>query len=97
MLLEGSHAAATHGAVAIEAGNEAVLTEPQRKLGEYVISDTDTYCIGEENGAPKKWYQPGSDGLAVAEELFPDSPRWLTADFRMGDVLLFSVYPLPAE
>jgi hypothetical protein len=75
MVLEGSHRRADH-------------------LGEYWEFDVDTYCVNSEKEQESRkwsWANTGGsftkDAIGVREQI---GGRWLSHEFRMGDVLIFS-------
>jgi len=81
------------GDIPVEQGGLIILENSHRKgeqLRAYLASDVDTYCENDPAGAAKKPFDGslGEDAGRVREHL---GGRWLTADFRMGDVLIFGM------
>ena len=66
--------------------------------------DVDVYCTNapdaeEIESGQKRWHDPGighyaEDAIAVGQEL---NSRWLTADYQLGDLLIFSMYTMHAS
>jgi ectoine hydroxylase-related dioxygenase (phytanoyl-CoA dioxygenase family) len=94
--------------VPMEKGGLMIL-EGSHRLDEvkntYGTLDVDTYCENKQEAkaiesGEKKWEDRvnggkfADDALAVREQL---GGRWLTADFRAGDVLLFGMYLMHAS
>lgn len=82
-----------------------IVLERSHRLDEIVSSygqrDVDTYCEDDPNAeeyrTTGKWPWNGqiSDDPVALREQF--GLRWLTTDFRMGDVLFFTMYTLHAS
>jgi hypothetical protein len=94
--------------VPMEKGGLMIL-EGSHRLEEvkstYGVLDVDTYCENKQEAkaiesGEKQWEDRvnggkfADDALAVREQL---GGRWLTADFRAGDVLLFGMYLMHAS
>ncbi len=70
----------------------------------YGQMDVDEYCTNEPDAAEtevdqKRWQGSGfgtysSDAVALREEL---NSRWLTTDYQLGDLLVFSMYTMHAS
>lgn len=70
----------------------------------YGQSDVDAYCTNEPDGAEVdsgqiRWQGSGmgsysSDAVALREQL---NGRWLTTDYELGDLLVFSMYTMHAS
>jgi len=82
-----------------------IVLEQSHKLDEirntYGQRDVDTYCEDDPNAeeyqATGKWAWNGQlsdDPVGLRERL---GKRWLTADYRAGDVLIFTIYTLHAS
>lgn len=82
-----------------------IILENSHKLDEirntYGQRDVDTYCEDDPNAeeyrTTGKWAWNGQlsdDPVALREQL---GKRWLTADFRAGDLLIFTIYTLHAS
>ncbi|MGC4047393.1 MAG: phytanoyl-CoA dioxygenase family protein [Armatimonas sp.] len=101
------------GDVNLTLGGLMVLENSHKRAditGEYLKHDVDTYCIGGPGEKPvtegkihwEHWRKPGepwsgafSDNPAELREQF--GSRWLTAEFSMGDVLIFSMSTIHAS
>ena len=68
----------------------------------YGQSDVDVYCTNEpdsEETGQKRWQGSGTgtyadNAIALREEL---NSRWLTTDYELGDLLVFSMYTMHAS
>ena len=73
----------------------------QEHLGEYWEFDVDTYCVDDKNDAAHDrwaWGNGGGsfskDAIGVRQEL---GGRWLGAEYKAGDLLIFSMFTLHAS
>src|SRR5690606_36369741 len=77
-----------------------IVLENSHKLEElkatYGTFDVDKVCTNRPDGEPERswegsfgWYS--DDAFKVQDEL---GGRWLTYDFKMGDLLVFSMYTM---
>ena len=73
----------------------------QEHLGEYWEFDVDTYCIDDKNDAAHErwaWGKGGGsyskDAIGVRQEL---GGRWLSTEYKAGDLLIFSMFTLHAS
>jgi hypothetical protein len=92
------------GDVPYEMGGLMVLEGSHQRadvLGEYWSFDVDTYCVnGEKEDETMKWSWArtggsfSKDAIGVREQM---GGRWLTHDYRMGDVLIFCMQLLHAS
>jgi len=85
------------GDINIEMGGLMVLEGSHRKqdqLREYLKRDVDTYCENKEDAeayaSGEKWWDGtlSKNPLRIRKSL---GGRWLTADFKMGDVVIFGM------
>ena len=70
----------------------------------YGQSDVDVYCtnepdVNDRDSEQRRWQGSGTgtyafDAIALREEL---NSRWLTADYELGDLLVFSMYTMHAS
>jgi hypothetical protein len=70
-------------------------------LGEYWEFDVDTYCIDEKNDEAHErwaWGKGGGsyskDAIGVRQEI---GGRWLSSEYKAGDLLIFSMFTLHAS
>jgi ectoine hydroxylase-related dioxygenase (phytanoyl-CoA dioxygenase family) len=92
------------GDVPYELGGLMILEGSHRKveiLGEYWDFDVDTYCVDNRSDAPHdawSWSASGGafskDAIGVREQI---GGRWLSNEYSIGDVLIFSVFTLHAS
>jgi hypothetical protein len=79
------------GDIPVELGGLMILEGSHRqrdKLQNYLRRDVDTFCSNRPD-AKQHWDgRLSSDPVSLREKL---GGRWLTADFRMGDVLVFGM------
>lgn len=90
--------------VSYELGGLIVLENSHRNqehLGEYWQFDVDTYCIDDKNDESHErwaWGKGGGsfskDAIGVRQEL---GGRWLSAEYKAGDLLIFSMFTLHAS
>lgn len=90
--------------VSYELGGLIVLENSHRQdehLGEYWEFDVDTYCIDDKNDEAHErwaWGKGGGsyskDAIGVRQEL---GGRWLSAEYKAGDLLIFSMFTLHAS
>ncbi|MCY4079457.1 MAG: phytanoyl-CoA dioxygenase family protein [Caldilineaceae bacterium] len=85
-----------------------MILEDSHRLEEvkstYGQSDVDVFCTNEQDlheteTGQKRWQGSGTgtyanDAIALREEL---NSRWLTTDYELGDVLVFSMYTMHAS
>lgn len=88
------------GDIPLEVGGLIILENSHKKsddLRAYLERDVDAYCVNRPDAAEiesgrKKWQdwdgRLSSDPVALREEL---GGRWLTANFKAGDVLVFGM------
>lgn len=84
------------GDVSYELGGLMVLEGSHRRadvLGDYWEFDVDTYCVGREvnnDGRPWAWMSTGGaftrDAFSAHDQV---GGRWLTTEYRAGDLLVF--------
>ena len=92
------------GDVSYELGGLMILEGSHRKqetLGEYWAVDVDTYCDNDKDSKehlPWTWHNTGGafdkDALKVRDQV---GGRWLSHEYSMGDVLIFSMYTMHAS
>jgi hypothetical protein len=85
-------------------GGLIVLEDSHRKrdhLSEYWEFDVDTYCVDDKNDEAHErwaWGKGGGsyskDAIGVRQEL---GGRWLSAEYKAGDLLIFSMFTLHAS
>ena len=90
--------------ISYELGGLLVLENSHRQdahLGEYWEFDVDTYCVDDKNDEAHErwaWGKGGGsyskDAIGVREEM---GGRWLSAEYKAGDVLIFSMFTLHAS
>jgi uncharacterized protein YdhG (YjbR/CyaY superfamily) len=90
--------------VSYKLGGLLVLENSHRKpehLGEYWEFDVDTYCVNDQNDEAHErwaWGKGGGsfskDAIGVRQEL---GGRWLSAEYKAGDILIFSMFTLHAS
>ncbi len=73
----------------------------QEHLGEYWQFDVDTYCIDDKNDEAHErwaWGKGGGsyskDAIGVRQEI---GGRWLSTEYKAGDLLIFSMFTLHAS
>ncbi len=73
----------------------------EQHLGEYWKFDVDTYCVDDHNDAAHDRWAWGTgggsyskDAIGVRQEL---GGRWLTTEYKAGDLLIFSMRTLHAS
>jgi len=89
--------------VSYELGGLMILEGSHRKqeaFGDYWQVDVDTYCENDKDSKehlPWTWHNTGGafddDALKVREAV---GGRWLSCEYSLGDVLIFSMYTLHA-
>ena len=94
------------GDIPVEVGGLMILEGSHRqreKLRNYLSRDVDAYCTNRDDAADiatgqKQWQdwdgRLSSDPVSLREKL---GGRWLTTDFRMGDVLAFTMATVHAS
>lgn len=93
------------GDISLELGGLMILEDSIHRvdrLKKYLERDVDQYCVNRPDAADfasgKKLWQWGgalaANPVTLRENL---GGRWLTADYRAGDVLMFSVYTVHAS
>jgi len=90
--------------VSYEFGGLLVLENSHRQkdhLGEYWEFDVDTYCVNDKNDEAHErwaWGKGGGsfskDAIGVRQEI---GGRWLSAEYKAGDILIFSMFTLHAS
>ncbi len=93
-----------YGDVSFEMGGLMMLEGSYRqrdRLKNYTSRDVDTYCVNYPDGAEiadgkKTWHWSGwltNNPVSLREKL---GGRWLTAEFKVGDLLTFSMFTIHA-
>lgn len=90
--------------ISYELGGLLVLENSHRQqehLGEYWEFDVDTYCVDDKNDEAHErwaWGKGGGsyskDAIGVRQEL---GGRWLSTEYKAGDLLIFSMFTLHAS